>query len=200
MRLYSGTSIQFIEDTVQNQIAEKLKLSFFNYFRYNPSPSEINSWRNSLRSVSQVFQRADLTDHGVMLEYQLPLSSRRLDCIVCGRNVEHADNAVIIELKQWDRCDSSDGENEVMTWVGGSKRDVLHPSVQVGRYKMWLEDTHTAFYEGDSPVILNACSYLHNYSYFPEDVIFSGNSGTLLNNSLVGISETAGKAPAVGSA
>jgi hypothetical protein len=38
---------------------------------------------------------------------------------------------------------------------------------------MYLEDTHTAFYDGISPVILNACTYLHNYSYDPSDVIFS---------------------------
>ena len=69
MRLYSGTSKQFIQDAIHNQIAEKLKNAFFGYYRYNPSPSEINSWRNSLRSISQVFQHADLLDHGVLLEY-----------------------------------------------------------------------------------------------------------------------------------
>ena len=81
MQLYSGTSTQFIQDTVQNQIAEKLKNSFFNYFRYNPSPAEVNSWRNSLRAVSLLFMSAELNDHGVILEYQLPLSSKRLDCM-----------------------------------------------------------------------------------------------------------------------
>ena len=86
MRLYSGTSKQFIQDAIHNQIAEKLKNAFFGYYRYNPSPSEINSWRNSLRSISQVFQHADLLDHGVLLEYQLPLTSRRLDCMICGRD------------------------------------------------------------------------------------------------------------------
>ena len=85
MRLYAATSKQFIQDTVMNQIADKLKSEFFNYFRYNPPPSEINSWRNSLRAVSQVFQYADLLDHGVILEYQLPVSSKRLDCLICGK-------------------------------------------------------------------------------------------------------------------
>lgn len=61
MRLYAGTSKNFIHDTVHNQIAEKLKYSFFRNFRYNPSPSEINSWKNSLRAVSQVFNYAALT-------------------------------------------------------------------------------------------------------------------------------------------
>lgn len=74
MRLYAGTSSQFIQDTIQNQIAEKLKLAFFDAFRYNPSPAEISSWRNSLRAISQIFQYANLIDHGVILEYQLPLS------------------------------------------------------------------------------------------------------------------------------
>jgi len=44
MGLYSGTSAQFIQDSTRNQIADKLKESFFEYFRYNPSPNEMNSW------------------------------------------------------------------------------------------------------------------------------------------------------------
>jgi len=173
MRLYSGTSEQFITDTTQNQIAQKLENAFFTYFRYKPSPGEKNSWMNSLRSLALLFQGAKLLDHGVILEYQLPLSSRRLDCMVCGKDGKRKDNSVIIELKQWSKCEEANGRNEVLTWLAGCKREVLHPSVQVGQYKMYLEDTHTAFYDGLSPVILNACTYLHNYSFDPSDVIFS---------------------------
>lgn len=181
MRLYSGSSQQFINDTVQNQIAEKLKLAFFDYFRYNPSPAEINSWRNSLRSMSQVFQYANLLDHGVILEYQLPLTSKRLDCLICGKDERETDNAVIVELKQWEKCRETEGENEVLTWVGGAEREVLHPSVQVGQYQMYLADTHTAFYEGQSPVALNACTYLHNYNYYSEDVIYDKKFNSILS-------------------
>jgi len=173
VRLYAGSSQQFIEDTFQNQIAEKLRLAFFEYYRYHPSPGEINSWRNSLRAISQVFQYANLLDHGVVLEYQLPLSSRRLDCLICGRDSNKVYNAVIIELKQWEKCQDADGENEVTTWVAGARRELLHPSVQVEGYKTYLESTHTAFYEGHNPVVLNACAYLHNYNYYSEDVLFS---------------------------
>ena len=132
MRLYSGSSKQFIEDTAWNQISEKLRESFFSNFRYNPSPSEVNSWRASLSAMAHVFQLAQLMDHGVMLEYQLPQSSKRLDCLICGRNGEKRDNAVIVELKQWSKCSESDGESRVTTWLGGAERDVLHPSAQVG--------------------------------------------------------------------
>lgn len=174
MRLYSGTSQQFVQDTVQNQIAEKLKSAFFEYFRYNPSPAEVGSWRNSLRALTLVFQDAKMTDQGVMLEYQLPLTSKRLDCMVSGKDKDMADNAVIIELKQWDKCEEAAGENEVLTWVGGRKRELLHPSVQVGRYQLYLEDTHTAFNSETDCVMLNSCAYLHNYNHYASDVIFSG--------------------------
>jgi DUF2075 family protein len=172
MRLYSGTSAQFIQDSTRNQIADKLKEAFFEYFRYNPSLNEINSWRHSLMAVSSVFNESKLLDHGVLLEYQLPLSSKRLDCMVTGKDKRGVDNAVIIELKQWEKCKDSDCENEVMTWVGGAEREVLHPSAQVAQYKMYLQDSHTAFYEGDAPIELSACAYLHNYPKNKTDVIF----------------------------
>ena len=132
----------------------------------------MNSWRNSLKAVALVFLDAHLTDQGIILEYQLPLTSKRLDCLICGKDATAKDNAVIIELKQWDKCEEASGENEVITWVGG-RREMLHPSVQVGRYKMYLEDTHTAFYETANPIILNACTYLHNYNYYSNDVLLS---------------------------
>jgi hypothetical protein len=62
MRLCSGSSQQFIEDAVHNQIAGKLK-----------------------RAISMVFDHAGLTDHGVLLEYQLPLTSRCLTTSVPPR-------------------------------------------------------------------------------------------------------------------
>ena len=173
MRLYSGTSAQFVQDNYQNQIAEKLRISFFSHFRYNPSPGEIRSWQNSLRAMSSVIQGANLMDHGVLLEYQLPLTSRRLDCMISGKDESNNDNAVIVELKQWDKCSAANGENEVTTWLAGAQRECLHPSVQVGRYQMYLQDTHTAFYDSPDPISLSACTYLHNYSTSNSDEILS---------------------------
>ncbi|HTY47380.1 MAG TPA: DUF2075 domain-containing protein [Methanomassiliicoccales archaeon] len=93
--------------------------------------------------------------------------------MICGRDDSLADQAVIVELKQWEKCSPSDGDNEVSTFIAGSNRDVLHPSAQVGQYLTYLQDTHTAFYSDNNPVMLSACSYLHNYSYVPEDVLFT---------------------------
>jgi len=193
MRLYSGTSQQFIQDTSLNQIAGKLQNAFFHYFQYNPSPAEVSAWRNSLRAISLIFTQAGLNDHGVILEYQLPLTSLRLDCLVCGRDACRKDAAVIIELKQWDKCGECPEENEVLTFVGGRYREVLHPSVQVGRYKMYLEDTNTAFSDVDNPIILDACSYLHNYDYYPTDVVFASKFTESLKQYPIFTADDAGK-------
>jgi uncharacterized protein len=144
MRLYSGTTASLIDDTTKNRIATKLSDAFFHECRFQPPPSEVNSWRNSLRAVSQVFHDGDLLNNGVILEFQLP-HIRGLDCLITGRNDWSRENAVIVELKQWDKCQDGGGRNKLATWLGGSLRDVLHPSAQVGQYKTYLEDAHTAF-------------------------------------------------------
>jgi hypothetical protein len=179
MRLYSGSSKQFIDDAVRNQIAQKLSDAFFCYYRFHPSPAERRSWQNSLSKMSELIQYAELLDHGIILEYQLPQSSKRLDFLICGKDELKSDNTVIVELKQWDACEEAEGPNEVITYLNGVKREVLHPSVQVGQYEMYLADTHTAFYE-DDPIKLDACSYLHNYFRNPEDVIFANKFKPLL--------------------
>jgi hypothetical protein len=180
MRLYAGTTAGLIEDTSKNRIATKLSDAFFHEFRFHPGPSEVNSWRNSLRAVSQVFQEGSLLNNGLILEFQLPLTSRRLDCLLTGRNDWGRENAVIVELKQWDKCQDGNGRNELTTWVGGNVRDVLHPSAQVGQYKTYLEDSHTAF-DQDSGIQLNACAYLHNYSCRSDDALFTDKFKNLLD-------------------
>src|ERR1019366_2510851 len=177
MRLYSGTTKSLIDDSTCNRITTKLKDAFFAEFRYQPSVGEVNSWNNSLRAVSQVFQIASLTNHGVLLELQLPLTSKRLDCLVTGDDQQKTPNAVVIELKQWEGCLGASGKNEVATFVGGRVRDVLHPAVQVGQYMTHLADCHTAF-QGEDGINVNACSYLHNYNPVKDDPLFSSQFAT----------------------
>lgn len=47
---------------------------------------------------------------------------------------------------------------------------------------MYLEDTHTAFHTDTNPIILNACTYLHNYNYYSDDVLFSEKFKIALEN------------------
>jgi len=123
--------------------------------------------------MAQVFDLASLKDHGVFLEYQLPLTSKRLDCLVSGKDEKSQDQAVIVELKQWERSEPADGDNEVITWVGRADRETLHPSVKVGQYTRYLSDNNTAFHRGSEPVSASGCAYLHNYVFQPNDPLLA---------------------------
>jgi DUF2075 family protein len=182
MRLYAGTTLQLFDDVARHSIAGDLKTAYLAYFGYKPSEEEVGSWENSITALAGVFQDAGLEDHAVAIEYQLPLTSRRIDCMIAGQDDRRRDNAVIVELKQWESCESSECANEVVTWVGGTKREVLHPSMQVLQYREYLQDTDTAFY-GDGAVQLSSCAYLHNYLPRKNDVLFDSKFLDILQQS-----------------
>jgi uncharacterized protein len=171
MHLYSGMTDSFVADATRNKIAGKLQEAFFQYFRYSPGQGEVRSWQNSLRAMASAVELANLDDHGIVVELQLPLSSRRLDCMLTGHDDADKAQAVIVELKQWETTGRSEIEDCVTTWVGQRERDVLHPSRQVGNYARYLQDVHTTFSEGS--VGLTACSYLHNMGFDPDAEVFA---------------------------
>jgi uncharacterized protein len=172
MRLYSGSTPDFLKKSAQNQISEILRQSFRAHFGFEPPDSEFRSWRESLRAMSQVVAEAKLDDHGVILEYQLPLSSKRLDCLFTGHSADKQAKAVVVELKQWDEVAVGNGDGLVETFVGGNHRHVLHPCAQVNQYRRYLKDGHEVFH-GENAVGLEACAYLHNYRAKPDDAIFA---------------------------
>jgi hypothetical protein len=126
MRLYAGTTREFVADATRNAIARRLENAFLSYFRYRPSPGEVRSWEESLSRLSMIVTSAHLDDHGVFLEYQLPQTSRRLDAMLTGLDGAQHENAVIVELKQWQKSEECDAEEMVfhMDW----RRDARHPA------------------------------------------------------------------------
>ena len=121
--------------------------------------------------MKDVVQEARLVDHGVIIEYQLPMTSKRLDFMICGKDAHRKDNAVIVELKQWDKCEETESDSCVLTIVGKGLREVLHPSVQVQQYALYLKDTHTAFYKREFTYLFDSVflsSQLLSYSTRPS--------------------------------
>lgn len=171
VHLYRGTSTDFISAATHKLIAERVRESFIQHYRYKPSPSEVNSWKNSLSKMSTAMELADLNDHGVACEYQLPLTSRRLDVMITGHNDQGRPMASIVELKQWDDAGPSDVDELVTVFLGGKLRETLHPSVQVGQYRQYLADTHEAF--ADDGVGLRAASYLHNFMHDDQSELYA---------------------------
>ncbi|MFP4235840.1 MAG: peptidase S24, partial [Nitriliruptoraceae bacterium] len=96
--LYWGTTSAFVEHTKQNEITGRLKQAFFDAFGWEPPESEVRSWRNSLKALSNAIELGRLDDHGLLLEYQLPLTSKRLDAMITGHDRDGRPAAVIVEL------------------------------------------------------------------------------------------------------
>ena len=64
-------------------------------------------------------------DVQVALEYQIPLTSKRVDFMVGGSDGTR-DNIVIVELKQWENCQATSRENVVVAFTGGANREVVN--------------------------------------------------------------------------
>ena len=176
--LYWGPTSDFIEQATRNQIAETLRKAYFDYYGNKVSPSEERSWRNSLSRLSTALSHGGFTDHGIFLEFKLPMSSKRIDALITGRDHDDRAAAVLVELKQWDDAHPSRVPDCVGVTYGGRIRDTLHPSAQAGQYRQYLADSHTSFHDGI--VRLDACSYLHDFIHDPQSELLAPRHANLL--------------------
>lgn len=177
MHLYRGATTTFVADVRSNKIAGTLQDSFREHFGYSPPDGEVHAWQNSLRAMALTIEGADLHDNGIAVEYRLPLTSKRLDCLLTGEAHDKTASAVIVELKQWETVEQSPIEQCVTTVLGKGQRDVLHPSAQVGGYTRYLLDAHSTFTESD--IDLQGCAYLHNLRRENADALFDPDFGQL---------------------
>ncbi|MBI2173280.1 MAG: DUF2075 domain-containing protein [Candidatus Aenigmarchaeota archaeon] len=179
MRLYEGTTGQFIEDTMQNQISDKLRESYESYYGRRVSPGELSSWTNSLQFMKNLIERNSILNNMIVLEYELPYANERIDCVLFGLGMDNKENIIVIELKQWSNVEDCDIEGNVITFLGGSKRMVPHPSFQVRGYHYYLKD-FVQIFDKDKNIQLSSCVYCHNYSKRNNDVLFSHKFNEIL--------------------
>jgi hypothetical protein len=177
MHLYDCRLDVFIPQATSGQIADVLRSRFIQRMDMRPSDSEVKSWRNSLGAFADAVSQVGMEESWIVLEYQLPLSSSRIDCMLLGTDNHKAKNAVLLEFKQWDRCAPSHIPEVVS--IGGT--DLLHPCAQVRDYRQYLQDAHTAFVDGD--VRMSSCAYLHNVSHNATSGFFAPVYSELLEDS-----------------
>ncbi|MGD0336540.1 MAG: DNA/RNA helicase domain-containing protein [Candidatus Omnitrophota bacterium] len=171
MRLYEGSIKEFSADVIHNRIADILRDNFLAYYRRIPSEPEFRSWQQSLNFLNNAFTYSALTNNKVIVEYELPYSTRRIDVLIFGKNNASKDSVVLMELKQWSNEHVYDCENEgniIIDFYG--KKEVAHPCLQVEGYSFDLQDFLTVF-SNDDPIHLNSCTYCHNYSKQKENIL-----------------------------
>ncbi|MEK7070381.1 MAG: DUF2075 domain-containing protein [Patescibacteria group bacterium] len=169
MIVYQSTKQGFSNDVVTNNIETEILKIFQQKLGRKTTASEINSWKNSMMYMENILQDNDIpNDCGVMIEYQIPQTSKRIDFILTGQNDSRLDHAVIVELKQWEKAEITEMDGIVSTYVGNAKREMNHPSYQVWSYAALLSSFNEAVYKDN--IQLKPCAYLHNYSE-DDDVI-----------------------------
>lgn len=162
MIIYKGTVGGFLLDVDKGRIAEKIEDAFRRHNIAGGGLSEFRSWNNSLEVMGAVLDRASDVprDALVAIEYKLPVSSRRVDFILTGLDQNGRENAVIVELKQWDYVALTEKENLVRSIVGHGIRELSHPSYQAYSYKVAIENYNEDVRK--ERILISSCAFLHN--------------------------------------
>jgi DUF2075 family protein len=172
MRLYEGTVEQFNQDITQNRIADLIQQRYQLYYHKLPRSSEYRSWQQSLNILNNSIRHSKLVDNKIIVEYELPYSTRRIDVLIFGKDYSDRDSVVLMELKQWSNEHIYDCTNEGNVVVDfNGKNEVPHPCLQVEGYHFDLQDFLKVFRE-DPPTKLSSCAYCHNYSKYKKDTLF----------------------------
>jgi DUF2075 family protein len=168
MIVYQSNKSGFLQDVLSNEIDTKIHEAFYSHLGRYTSKSEVASWSNSMMYMNNVLTDPEIADTtGISIEFQVPLTSKRVDFIITGLNEKKEEQVIIIELKQWSNALMTCKDAIVKTWLGGVEREVSHPSYQAWSYAALIESFNQTVQ--DEKISLVPCAYLHNY--MPDGVI-----------------------------
>ncbi len=172
MRLYEGKISDFNLLLIENKLTPELEHNFLTTFGKRPAEGEIRSWESSLNYINNVFTYSKLTDNWLVLEYNLPFSSSRIDVLTFGKDINKKDSILITELKQWSNkyVRQSSIEDTVEVKYAYGWKAVAHPSLQVEGYYNYLKD-FVRLFEDDPKILLCGSSFCHNYSKNGSNIV-----------------------------
>ncbi|GAA3441628.1 DUF2075 domain-containing protein [Planomonospora venezuelensis] len=127
----------------------------------NPSLAERRSWDRSLPVLARDLVDAGLGDVEMLVEYQLPLTSKRADVVLAGIDRRTGGDAyLVVELKQWSRAEPFEDDPRLVLVEGAPGGPRLHPVLQVQGYCEYIAGFAGALEGQDSAI--RGVAYLHN--------------------------------------
>ncbi|GHD92021.1 DUF2075 domain-containing protein [Streptomyces naganishii] len=137
---------------------------FVHMHGYRPGPAEVRSWERSIPALAAALNDAGLSEVEVMLEYALPLNSKRADAVLAGVHpVTGEPSYVVVELKQWSQAEP-DEDDPALCRIDAYPHPVLNPVEQVRRYCEYLVNFNGAV--AVHPDRVHGVAYLHNATEF----------------------------------
>ncbi len=89
MIVYHASKKGFIKDVFNGNIADEIDHAFVTHLGRHTSPNEVLSWKNSMMHMYKVINTPDIPDtSSIAIEYQIPLTSKRIDFIIYNRENE----------------------------------------------------------------------------------------------------------------
>lgn len=134
MIIYQDTKAGFLGDVADNYLQARIEAAFLR--KTGSIPSDRANWANDYsRFCTTVLAPAKVADDiQIAIEYHCsPVGRSRIDVLLAGSDGSR-DNALIIELKAWDKAGLSEIENMVVSPIGGSTLK-QHPNLQARQYK-----------------------------------------------------------------
>ncbi|MFE2103711.1 DNA/RNA helicase domain-containing protein [Streptomyces sp. NPDC059468] len=137
---------------------------FVHMHGYRPGPSEARSWERSIPVLAAALNDAGLGDVEMMLEYALPLNSKRADVVLAGVHPSTGEPSyVVVELKQWSEVLPHE-DDPTLCHVERYTHPVLNPIEQVRRYCDYLVNFNGAVAGHGHRV--SGVAFLHNATEF----------------------------------
>lgn len=169
MIVYHASKKGFIHDVFNGTIADDIDHAFLLHLGRHTSPNEKLSWKNSMMHMYKVINTPEIPDSSsIAIEYQIPLTSKRIDFIISGVDDNRHSNIIIIELKQWEQAKLSQKSGIIQTRFQHGESETAHPSYQAWSYAYMLQNYNETVREQN--IQLLPCAFLHNYQ---EDHIIS---------------------------
>ncbi|GHE77324.1 ATP-binding protein [Streptomyces longispororuber] len=148
----------------------RLTEQFVHVHGHRPGASEVRSWERSIPVLASALNDAGLGQVEMLLEYGLPLNSKRADAVLAGVHPETGlPSYVVVELKQWSSAEPDDDDPSLCR-LDGYSRAVLNPVHQVRGYCAYLISFNGAL--AAHPERVSGAAYLHNATEFGVSGLF----------------------------
>ncbi|WP_241266963.1 DUF2075 domain-containing protein [Streptomyces scabichelini] len=149
---------------LEGSLALHLTENFRHQHGRSPAQAEIRSWERSLPALVNALIEARLDDVEVLVEYSLPLTSKRADAVLAGVHPTTGEPSyVVVELKQWSAAYPEEDE-PLLCRIDSYAEPVLNPIEQVRGYCEYLLSFNGALER--MPRSLAGVAFLHNATEF----------------------------------
>ncbi|MFE2022478.1 DNA/RNA helicase domain-containing protein [Streptomyces sp. NPDC059499] len=159
--LFRDSAAAVAAEALAGSLAFRLTEQFVRAHGYRPSPSEVRSWERSIPALASALNDSGLSQVEMLLEYALPLNSKRADVVLAGTHPRTGEPSyVVVELKQWSQVWPDESDPTLCRLDDGNQRARLNPIDQVQGYCHYLINFNGVL--SQHPKRLQGVAYLHN--------------------------------------